>query len=567
MNKTIKVIAIIEAVLLVIACVFIGIKFLGNKEEAPVPAEKNGEVYILYTSDVHCGIDEGFGYAGLKQVRDSIEAQGYTTILVDDGDSIQGNAIGTLSKGEAIIDLMNEMKYDVAIPGNHEFDYGMERFLELVEKSEFPYISCNFTYKDELVLPRYIIKDVSGMKIAFVGVTTPETLTSSTPKYFQDENGNYVYGFKEGRDGEDFYAAVQDAVDAARAEGADLVYVLGHLGMEAALEPYTYADVIEHTNGIDVLLDGHSHDTQQVEMLNKDGDKVIRSACGTKLACIGYSRISADKKVVETGIWSWPNKSSLPTLIGVDNEIREKVDETIATNEEKLNVVIAHTGVELTINDPLEINVETGLPVRMVRRAETNLGDFCADAARTIGETDIALIGGGGLRVSIKEGDITYGNVIAVLPFGNQLSVIRATGQQILDALEWGAHSIPGEFGSFLQVSGLSYEIDISIPSSCTVTDNGLFAGVEGERRVRNVMVGGEPIDPEKLYTVAGTDYFLTGHGDGNTAFDGAELLQECVMLDNQMLITYIQDILGGEIGPEYSEPTGQGRIVMVGNN
>ena len=202
-------------------------------------AEKNGDIYILFTSDVHCGIDKGFGYAGLQQVRDTLEAQGYETILVDDGDAIQGEPIGTLSEGEAIIDLMNDLKYDVAIPGNHEYDYGMPRFLELVEKAEFLYISCNFTYLDELVFEPYIIKEAAGKKIGFVGVTTPLTITASTPVYFQDENGEYVYGFMSDDTGERVYQAVQSAVDAARAEGADYVYVIGHMGNGAEFKPWT----------------------------------------------------------------------------------------------------------------------------------------------------------------------------------------------------------------------------------------------------------------------------------------------------------------------------------------
>ena len=383
-------------------------------------AEKNGDIYILFTSDVHCGIDKGFGYAGLQQVRDTLEAQGYETILVDDGDAIQGEPIGTLSEGEAIIDLMNDLKYDVAIPGNHEFDYGMPRFLELVEKAEFPYISCNFTYQDELVFEPYLIKEAAGKKIGFVGVTTPQTITSSTPVYFQDENGEYVYGFMSDDTGERVYQAVQSAVDAARAEGADYVYVIGHLGNGAEFKPWTYADVISHTDGIDVFLDGHSHDTDQVIMKNKDGEDVPRSAVGTKMACIGYSHISAEGDIVETGIWSWPNKTSAPELLDIHNEIRDRVDEAQQELAEELDKVVASTAVTLTINDPEAVD-SSGNPVRMIRRAETNLGDLCADAARDQSGADIAFVNGGSIRVSIEKGDITFGNILAVHPFGSML--------------------------------------------------------------------------------------------------------------------------------------------------
>ena len=526
-------------------------------------AEKNGDIYILFTSDVHCGIDKGFGYAGLQQVRDTLEAQGYETILVDDGDAIQGEPIGTLSEGEAIIDLMNDLKYDVAIPGNHEFDYGMPRFLELVEKADFPYISCNFTYLDELVFEPYIIKEAAGKKIGFVGVTTPLTITASTPVYFQDENGEYVYGFMSDDTGERVYQAVQSAVDAAREEGADYVYVIGHMGNGAQYRPWTYADVISHTNGIDVFLDGHSHDTDQVVMKNKDGEDVPRSAVGTKMACIGYSHISAEGDIVETGIWSWPNKTSAPELLDIHNEIRDRVDEAQQELAEELDKVVASTAVTLTINDPEAVD-SSGNPVRMIRRAETNLGDLCADAARDQSGADIAFVNGGSIRVSIEKGDITFGNILAVHPFGSMLCVLEVTGQQILDALEWSCRSVPDENGGFNQVSGLTFEINSAIDSPCKADKDGMCTGIEGERRVQNVMVGGEALDPEKTYTLAGYDYQLRQQGDGYTAYDGAPVLQDNVKLDNQVLIDYIVDTLGGNVGGEYADPYGEGRITIL---
>ena len=526
-------------------------------------AEKNGDIYILFTSDVHCGIDKGFGYAGLQQVRDTLEAQGYETILVDDGDAIQGEPIGTLSEGEAIIDLMNDLKYDVAIPGNHEFDYGMPRFLELVEKADFPYISCNFTYLDELVFEPYIIKEAAGKKIGFVGVTTPLTITASTPVYFQDENGEYVYGFMSDDTGERVYQAVQSAVDAARADGADYVYVIGHMGNGAEFKPWTYADVISHTDGIDVFLDGHSHDTDQVIMKNKDGEDVPRSAVGTKMACIGYSHISAEGDIVETGIWSWPNKTSAPELLDIHNEIRDRVDEAQQELAEELDKVVASTAVTLTINDPEAVD-SSGNPVRMIRRAETNLGDLCADAARDQSGADIAFVNGGSIRVSIEKGDITFGNILAVHPFGSMLCVLEVTGQQILDALEWSCRSVPDENGGFNQVSGLTFEINSAIDSPCKADKDGMCTGIEGERRVQNVMVGGEALDPEKTYTLAGYDYQLRQQGDGYTAYDGAPVLQDNVKLDNQVLIDYIEDTLGGNVGGEYADPYGEGRITIL---
>jgi len=534
------------------------------EEAAPeAPEEKNGEIYILYTSDIHCGVDKGFGLAGLQQIRDTLEVQGYTTILVDDGDAIQGEPIGTLSEGEAMIELMNAMHYNVAIPGNHEFDYGADRFLELAELAEFPYISCNFNHLGERVFEPYVILEAAGLKIAFVGVTTPQTIGSSSPSHFQNEAGEYVYDFLRDKTGESLYAAVQSAVDDARAEGADLVFVLGHCGLEEDCRPWTYADILSHTRGINVFFDGHSHDTEQVVMKNMDGEDVVRSACGTKLQCIGYSHISADGVVLETGIWSWPNKVSAPMLLGIDNEIDARVGATLGELEEQMGQVVAYTPYELTINDPEAVD-SSGNPVRMVRRAETNMGDLCADAYRDQAQADIAFVNGGGVRISIGKGDITYGDILSLSPFGNMLCVIEVTGQDILDALEWGVRSVPRENGSFPQVSGLSFEVDVSIESPCVADDDDMFVAIEGERRVKNVLVGGEPIDPEKTYTLAGHDYMLLQIADGYTMFRDAPVLQDKVKLDNQVLIDYIRDTLGGVIGEEYADPYGQGRIVIL---
>ena len=526
-------------------------------------SEKNGEIYVLYTSDVHCGVDQGFGFVGLKQVRSSLEAQGYEVILVDDGDAIQGEMLGTLSRGEGMTDLMNAMGYDAAIPGNHEFDYGMDRFLELAEKAEFPYVSCNFNYKDQLVFQPYVILERAGMKIAFVGVTTPKSLVSSMPKSFMDGDGEMVYGFMQDESGEKLYAAVQSAVDAARAEGADLVYLLGHMGNELTDAPFTYADVLAHTNGIDVMFDGHSHDSDQVEMKNKDGEPVVRSACGTKMNCIGYSRISAEKKVEETGIWSWPNEAAAPELLGIQNEMTPVLKTALDDLNTQLNTVVTSIDFDLTINDPGEKDA-SGNPIRMVRRAETNLGDFCADAFRDAAGADIAVVCGGGVRRNLTKGDLTNGDIIGVHPFGNQVCVIEVKGQQILDALEWGTHALPDEFGGFLQVSGLSYEADLSVPSGCRTDAEGFMSGIERERRVKNVMVGDQPLDPEKTYKLAGVDFTLLANGDGYTSFDGAKVLQESVMLDNQALLEYIEKVMAEDLADIYADPFGEGRITII---
>ncbi len=553
-----KFLSLLLALLMVCSLVS-GMAFADDEAAA---VERSADIVILFTSDVHCGIDQGFGYAGLSEIYDHLVAQGNKVILVDDGDNIQGEPIGTMTKGEALVDLMNKVGYSVAIPGNHEFDYGMEQFLSLAKQAKFSYVSCNFNHEGELVFDPYVIRELDGMKVAFVGVTTPKTLTSSTPRYFQDENGEFVYGFFQDETGEGVYNAVQSAVDDARAEGADYVVVLGHMGNEEECHPWTYSDVISNVSGIDVFLDGHSHDTDQVVMKDKDGKEVIRAACGTKLSCIGWCRIDTEGKIT-TGLYTWNNNESAPALLGIANKTSALVDKATSALEKKLKEVVASSEVLLTINDPEEVDAN-GKPIRMVRRAETNLGDLCADAYRIQSGADIAFVNGGGIRVSINAGKITLNDILKVHPFGNAMCVIEVTGQQILDALEWGARAIPGENGGFLQVSGLSYEIHSYIESPCKSDENSMFAGIEGERRVQNVLVDGKPIDPEATYTLASHDYMLLNNGDGYTMFDGAPLLQDRVKLDNQVLIDYITETLEGVIGEEYEDLTGEGRIVIV---
>ncbi|MBE6002096.1 MAG: bifunctional metallophosphatase/5'-nucleotidase [Sarcina sp.] len=563
--------AVLAAALLLPAVVY-GAAASGSSTGEPAAAaedsqtqdenEDKKDIMILYTSDIHCGIDEGFGYAGLEQIRKYEQEKGYEVILVDDGDNIQGDPLGLLTKGDALIDLMNKMGYSVAIPGNHEFDYGVDNFLSLAEKAQFKYISCNFQYKGENVFDPYVIREIGGRKIGFVGVTTPTTITASKPTLFEDENGEFVYSFLQDETGEGVYNAVQSAVDNARKEGAEYVIVLGHMGNEEQCRPWTYADVISHTNGIDAFLDGHSHDTDQVIMKNKDGKEVPRSACGTKMQHIGWCRIPAEGEVT-AGIYSWTLDDSAPEVLGIENEMSTAVKEARGSISKLLEGKIAVSEQEMTIYDPVAVDPEWG-KVRMIRRAETNLGDLCTDAYRFMTGADIALLGGGGIRVSIPAGDVTMKNMYEVFPFGNEICVVQATGQQILDALEWGAAAVPGENGGFMQVSGLSYEIHTYIDSTCTKDVNGMFTGVAGERRVRNVKVNGTPIDPDALYNVAGNDYWFLNGGDGQTAFKGAERVDAGGMLDVQVLVDYLTRELDGVIGKEYSDPTGQGRIVIV---
>ena len=550
-----KFLALLLAFLMMLGTV----AFAEGEPEAAEPALTK-DLAILFTSDAHCGIDNGWGYAGIAALRDEI-AKDKHVILVDNGDAIQGEPVGTMTKGSAIVGIMEAAGYEVAIPGNHEFDYGMENFLNIAENSAYPYISCNFTYEGEPVFDPYVIKEFDGIKVAFVGVTTPKTFTSSTPTYFQNENGEYVYGFSEDDSGEALYAAVQSAVDAAREEGATYVILQAHLGIEAECTPWQSTDVIANTTGIDAVLDGHSHSELENELVkNKDGVETLLVACGTKAKNLGYLNISTEGEFT-SGMYTWDYDVSIANILA-DTTVGQAVSDAMGQLDEALKEVVAKSQVELTINAP-EKDTEGDKPVRIIRNMETNLGDLCADAYRAVGGADIGMVNGGGIRVSIPAGDITLNDVLKVHPFGNALCVVEATGAQIVDALEWNSRSVPGETGGFLQVSGLSYEIHAYIESTCTSDDKGNFTGVEGERRVQNVMVNGEPIDLEKTYTVASHNYMLKSGGDGTNMFMGCNVLLDEIMLDNQVLITYVRDFLDGTIGEAYENPYGEGRIVI----
>jgi 2',3'-cyclic-nucleotide 2'-phosphodiesterase (5'-nucleotidase family) len=517
-------------------------------------SEDGRDIVILFTSDAHSGIDSGWTYSGVDVIRSQLIAKGNHVILVDNGDAVQGEPLAALTAGGAIIQLMNTLGYDVATIGNHEFDYGMERFMELVEMADFPYISCNFNKSGELVFEPYIIKEIGGTRIAFVGITTPWTLRSSTPAYFMDKDGNFIYGFMQSSDGKDLYAAVQKAVDEARSEGADYVVAMAHLGNLADLKPYTASDVIENTTGIDVFLDGHSHDLEQVIIKNKAGKEVFRSACGTKLEAIGYVRITKEGKI-STGLYRWANHENAVEVLGLESIMNEAIEKAKQELSASLAEVVGTSKVDLLTEDPA-----TGM--RIVRSAETAIGNFCADAYRYVSGADLAFVNGGGIRDSLRKGEITREDILKIHPFGNMLSVCEATGQEILDALEFSVRAWPKEFGGWLCPSGISYEVHTYIDSSVETDEAGLFVGVGGEYRVKNVYIGDEPLDLNKTYTVASHNYMLQNMGDGYTMFADNVFMPNTAISDIQVLIKYITEGLGGVIGPEYAEP--QGRITFV---
>ena len=555
-RKAGKVIAILSAIIVIGILIFVSVKFINR--------DKN-DIVILYTNDVHCGIEENIGYAGLVSYKQSMLETTPYVAMVDCGDAIQGDFIGLTSEGSYVVDIMNEAGYDFAVLGNHEFDYGMESLEKLIKQAEYSYLGCNITYDGQndnrlsSVKPYEIVK-YGKTKVAFIGVTTPESISSSTPTYFM-EDGGYVYDFCGGEDGAKLYECVQSYVDECRDSGADYVVVLTHLGDG---EEYTFSSnaLIKETEGIDVVLDGHAHSTIPCYVENnKNGDEVLVSSTGSKFANIGKLVIEADGTITTELISDYEEK---------DEKIQRYIDVIQATYEEDLKEVVAVSEVKLS--------GFTGEGIRLVRNRETTIGNFCADAYRYVAKADIALVNGGGIRADLPAGEITYEDLFAVHPFGNTLCMVEATGQEILDCLEMcyrivlpevsdGENAI-GEDGGFQQVSGLKFWVDTSIESSVVVDENDLFISVTGERRVKDVCVLNdngeyEPLEVNAVYTVASHNYLLKECGSGCPMFADNVFLMEEGMADYQVLITYMKEALNGKIDTRYEKTEGR---IQVGS-
>ncbi|MBQ4068102.1 MAG: 5'-nucleotidase C-terminal domain-containing protein [Lachnospiraceae bacterium] len=513
-----------------------------------VYAEENDDVVILFENDVHCNVD---GYAKISALKTDIAQETDYVGVVSVGDYIQGSSLGAISKGEYIVNLINLVGYDALALGNHEFDYKITRLFELVDIMDTKPICCNFKNVDDKssVFDSYRIVSYGNVDIAYIGVTTPDTITSSSPAQFKDEDGDYIYTFS----GNNLYNTVQKTINAAKKEGADYIIGLTHLGTEDVYEEWSAQELIKNTTGFDVVLDGHSHSVvEEMKIKDKNGNKVTVASTGSKFENIGKLTISQDGKI----------KTEL-----IATESYEKTDENINKYIEQINEEYAELGNKKIGVSKVDLITDDKAGNRLIRNAETNLGDFCADAFRIVTGADIGFMNGGGIRAAMSKGDVTFNDILSVFPFNNQVCVIEATGQDIVDMLELGVVNYPEEDGTFQHVSGITFNIDDSIESTVELDDNLVFIGVEGARRINNVKVLNkdtgeyEPIDLEKTYSLASHSYLLLDQGGGASMFAGAKVLQNDGMLDVEMLEIYITEHLGGVIGKEYA--TSQNRITI----
>ena len=506
---------------------------------------EKSEVTILYTNDVHTYIDKRapeLTYAAIAALKQSYQNAGKKVLLVDAGDHVQGTAYGSMDEGASIIELMNAAGYDAATPGNHEFDYGMDRAKELMRDADFPYLSCNWVdLRTNLrVLPEIKVFVRGGVRIAFVGITTPETFTKSTPAYFMNKaQTKYIYDILGGEDGQKLYSAVQKAVDKAKCL-ADVVIGLGHLGVDPSSSPWTSEEVIAHTTGFDAFIDGHSHTVMEnKQVADASGRLVTLTQTGSYFANVGEMTIAPDGTISTRLVSTYDQE---------DPAVAAEQAAWVSSVDEMLGEKIAVADTKFYITDPA-----TGK--RRIRSGETNLGDFVADGIYTYFNEveqlhcDIAIMNGGGIRTDVAAGYWTFKTCKQVSPFGNVACLMSVTGKQIQDALEFAARFAGAEGkenGGFLQVAGATYEIHTDIPNTVQTDDKNVWIGSAiGTPRVQNVKIYDRangtyvPLDENKTYALAGMNYTLRNLGDGFAMFDGAELIKDYVSEDYLVMSTY----------------------------
>ena len=547
------------------------------------------DVTILYTNDVHTYIDKQspkLTYAAIADLKQSYQNAGKDVLLVDAGDHVQGTAYGSMDEGASIIKLMNAAGYDVATPGNHEFDYGMDRAKAIMKEADFPYLSCNWVdLRTTLrVLPSVKVFVRGGRRIAFVGVTTPETFTKSTPAYFMDKaQRKYIYDIQGGEDGKKLYDAVQKAIDKAKLL-ADVVIGLGHLGVDPSSSPWTSEEVIAHTSGFDAFIDGHSHTVMENKQVqDASGKAVTLTQTGSYFANVGEMTIAADGTITT---------KLIPTHEGMDAGIAAMQTSWVNTVDDMLGEKIAVGDSDFYVSDPA-----TGK--RRIRSAETNLGDFVADGIYTYFNEveklhcDVAIMNGGGIRADVPAGDWTFKTCKQVSPFGNVACLMSVTGKQIQDALEFAARFAGEdgkENGGFLQVAAATSEIHTDIPNTVQTDEKNVWIGsATGTPRVQNVKIYDKasgsylPLDPGATYALAGMNYTLRNLGDGFAMFDGAELIKDYVSEDYLVMSTYAMIFDGADAAGlphlssansplaaypgyllNYEQPYGAGRITIL---
>ena len=495
-------------------------------------ASQSDDIVILYENDVHCEIE---GYAKLAALKNELKESHEHVGVVSGGDYIQGNSLGVISRGQYIVELMNLVGYDAVTLGNHEFDYHIERLEELVGMMNTKPICCNFQKvgQDSSYFKPYSIVSYGEIDIAYIGITTPSTIASASPNQFKDENGNYLYSFNATT----LYETVQKNIDEVKEQGADYVIALSHIGYadDAVYgDMEDVEDLIRNTEGFDVVLDAHSHTViEGMEVNDKAGNAVLLSSTGTKFAYIGKLTISDGSFETE--------------LVKVEEY--GKTDAAVSAYIDRIYEEYSQLGERKVAVSEVDLITKDAEGNRLVRNTETNLGDLCADAMRYAVNADIGYMNGGGIRTDIAKGEVTFNELLNVLPFNNTVVLAEISGATLRDMMEMAVMTWAGEDGCFPHLSGLTFSVNTAIPSSVEVNEFEEFVGVNGEYRVYDMKVYNresgkyEALDLDKTYTIAASNYFILEYGSGMKMLENVKVLQNEGMLD-----------VNGVIGSEYAE-------------
>lgn len=513
-------------------------------------AQKRGDIVFLYENDVHCATQ---GYPVIAGLRDSLQRQGCHVGVLSEGDFSFGGLLGSASKGFYLLRLMNAVGYDATCLGNHEFDLGVPHLYLMDSILDAPMLCCNFRSSitgEGLMLP-FVIRSFGSRRVAFVGVTTPSTISSTSPIHFQDEEGRFIYNFNTSG----LAANVQQWIDAARAAGADYVILMSHLGDEEGEQTSTW--LLPQISGVDAVLDGHDHHVIRQRMLSdRNGRLVPVSSTGTQFHYIGMLTIPQQGGEITTRLLL---TDSLMNNGCVNAAVRDTLAAIMHENELLGNHHVADNAYFLQSYDREK-------DLRIIRLQETNLGNLISDAFRVVLKTDIGWVNGGAVRENLTAPSITRNDLLTVLPYLNKARIAEVSGQEILDALETAVKGWPIAEGGFPQVSGLIFHFDTTIKSSVVLDSNGMFVRVDGPRRVSRVRVlresGYEPLDPSARYTIAASDYLLLFGGDG-IVFPSRRVLPmpdglPAVITDLDLVEHYIVDILGGTIPTRYKSAEGR---------
>jgi len=509
-----------------LALTLVGCK-TAQKPVIDIPQQPERSIVIVYDNDVHCGIE---GYSRMAGLRDAVSDTAYVA-MVSSGDYLQGGTPGAISKGMYVAEIMKHMHYDAVTLGNHEFDYGVPRMLELLDTIGAPVVCVNLRDMDNRrVFQPFVMREFGNRKVAIVGVVTPTALYTEAYSFY-DKDDKQLYNLAE----KETYQLVQEQVDAARAQGADYVVVISHLGEDKNDINVDSHGLAASTRGIDVILDGHTHSVIPYDyVLNPDGKQVLVTQTGTKFQHVGRLVILPNGKI-------FTELTPIDKIEHRNSEVQHATDSIVRLSDELVRRPICKSDVALRILD------ENGK--QLVRHAETNAGDLVTDAYRIITGADFAITNGGGIRSELEAGQLTYGDIVSLLPYDNYVSIVEITGSQLVEVLQACTQFAPVENGDFPQVSGIKYTLVLGQPN--LLADVMVLDGKTGEY---------VPVELDRTYRLATIDYCITGGGLQGKLKKNNIILPN-ITVYNECLIQYVTEKLQGHIGTEYAEP--QGRITI----